>query len=52
MDDNFVPEDDSMGVYKMVFNEFKQTCEECDKIEEEDRIEEGDGYNVDDFENV
>eukprot|EP00801_Mesodinium_rubrum_P000765 Mrub_00765.p1 GENE.Mrub_00765~~Mrub_00765.p1 ORF type:complete len:896 (+),score=65.92 Mrub_00765:148-2688(+) len=52
MDDNFVPEDDSMGVYKMVFNVFKQTYEECDKIEEEDRIEEGDGYNVDDFENV
>jgi hypothetical protein len=27
-------------------------CLECDKIEEDDRAVEGDGYNIDDFENV
>lgn len=38
--------------YILLLEVFKQVCIECDKIEEEDRALEGDGYNIDDFENV
>lgn len=38
--------------YLAALENFKQICIECDKIEEEDKQVEGDGYNIDDFENV
>lgn len=38
--------------YLAALENFKQKCIECDKIEEEDKQVEGDGYNIDDFENV
>jgi len=43
---------DGDSSYLALFENFKQICIECDKIEEEDRQVEGDGYNIDDFENV
>eukprot|EP00801_Mesodinium_rubrum_P000784 Mrub_00784.p1 GENE.Mrub_00784~~Mrub_00784.p1 ORF type:complete len:898 (+),score=64.89 Mrub_00784:149-2695(+) len=52
MDNNYVPESDYFSSYKSAFENFKNACSVCDKIEEEDRLKEGDGYNIDDFENV
>lgn len=52
MDENYIPEGDVFGSYNSTFEEFKKACLACDAIEEEDRRVEGDGYNIDDFENV